>query len=220
MTVDVHPAQMDHFRMGLLRWGASNFADFPWRFIDNSWLALVAEIMLQRTRAEQVVPVFEAFAAQYDTPQKFAANPPQNAFAGLGLHWRHPLLLELAGVLSEQPIPDKQEALTALPGVGDYVAAAYLSMHRNLRATIIDSNVVRLYARVFGFDYNGETRRKRWFRDLADRLTPIDTYQAYNYALLDFTRSICRPKPHCVGCAFRPYCDFGTHLLRALNESG
>ncbi|MGB1285690.1 MAG: hypothetical protein ACPG7F_04070, partial [Aggregatilineales bacterium] len=110
-------------------WGAANFADFPWRYTKNRWHALAAEIMLQRTRAEQVLPAFEDFVAKYPTPADLAADPDSAVFATLGLHWREALIRDLAVELAGKAVPESRKALLALPGVGDYIASAFRSMH-------------------------------------------------------------------------------------------
>ncbi|MBQ2644295.1 hypothetical protein IJG14_01815 [bacterium] len=114
----------------------------------------------------------------------------------------------LAKILSEKSVPESKEELIKLPGVGEYVASAYLSLHQNKRAVIIDSNVVRLYGRFFGFETDGETRRKKWFIDLANKLTPKRNFYLYNYSLLDFPRNICTQKPNCTKCILKLKCIY------------
>jgi A/G-specific adenine glycosylase len=181
-------------RENIIIWGQANYADFPWRHTPNRWHALVAEIMLQRTRAEQVLPAYLDFTAKYMTAADYAADPDGRVFATLGLNWREKYFRELATVLTgSAEIPSDKDALLQLPGIGHYIASAYRSMHLGLRDVIIDSNVVRIYGRFFGFETDGETRRKKWFIDLADRITPVNRFRDYNYGLIDFTRTVCRP---------------------------
>jgi A/G-specific adenine glycosylase len=101
------------------------------------------------------------------------------------------------------------EGLLSLPGVGPYAASAYLSFHCGKRAAIIDGNIVRLYGRVFGLSVHAETRRTKEFIALAESMTPPRAFRAYNYAVLDFTRAVCRPKPNCEGCPLRDLCAYG-----------
>lgn len=200
------PEARERLRESLLDWGRDNYADFPWRHVTNRWHALAAEIMLQRTRAEQVVPAFEAFVKQYPAPEDLAHDPDSAVFATLGLHWREALIRELARELAGKPVPTARKALLALPGVGDYIASAFRSLHLDEPDRIIDSNVVRLYGRYFGFETHAETRRKRWFIDLAETMTPMDRARDYNYALLDFTREVCKPAPLCDQCPLTDHC--------------
>lgn len=129
----------------------------------------------------------------------------------LGLHWRASWLQEFAREVAGRfraRLPAEVEALDALPGVGPYAAAAYVSLHAGKRAAIVDSNVVRLYGRLFGFETHGETRRKRFLLEIADRMTPRKNFREYNYAVLDFTKMICRPKPLCHICPLAKSCSF------------
>jgi len=206
--MELKVTEAGYFKERILKWGRKNFADFPWRHVKNRWHSIAAEVMLQRTRAEQVVPVFLDFCAKYPTPAAFLKNNRENIFASLGLIWREKVFRKLAEALSEQDIPEDRVSLMKLPGVGDYIASAYRSLHISKKDTIIDSNVVRIYGRFFGFETDGETRRKRWFIELAERITPGRNFKDYNYGLIDFTREICRPKPKCEICVLRRKCKY------------
>lgn len=200
-------------RSSLISWGRDHFETFPWRSSTNSFHSLVAEMMLQRTRAEQVEPIYNAFVAKYPTPEKAARDSPDailDLLKPLGLEWRARNILRLVCSLSERggPIPTDYTELKELPGIGDYIASAYLSMHAGLRASIIDSNVVRLYGRIFGFQTDGETRRMNWFKELVEEITPESNFRGFNYAVLDFSRKICKPKPLCSECTFRDICSY------------
>lgn len=199
---------MNHFRKLVLRWGRQNFNDFPWRRSENPWHGLVAEIMLQRTRADQVLPVFMTFASRYQRPEDFLADPaPQ--FSSLGLPIRDAQFLALNRELVEIGLPMEKAALERLPGVGDYIASALLSLHLGKRAVLVDANTVRVYGRFFGFDTDPETRRKRWFIELAEAITPERVYKDYNYALIDFSRHICTPRrPRHEVCPVRRKCHY------------
>lgn len=192
----------------ILTWGRANFADFPWRYTNNSWHALVAEIMLQRTNAPQVVPAFESFCLKYPSVEDFLLDENPNIFGTLGLKWREPMLRQLAEKLVSSSIPHQKKELLLLPGVGEYIASAYRSFHLGERDYIIDSNVVRLYGRYFGFDTHAETRRKKWFKSFANELTPNEYFRDYNYAILDFTRNICKPVPLCGKCPLNSKCIY------------
>ncbi len=198
----------------MIRWGRRNFADFPWRRSGQSpWIALATEVLLQRTRAEQVVPVYRAFVEKYPEPEFLAREKPAellNVVGRLGLHWRAPLMIQMARKIgpSGEP-PSSLEALVELPGVGPYAASAYLSLHRGRRAAIVDSNVVRWLGRVFGFKTDPETRRKAWLLRLAEDLTPARNFREYNYAVLDLAMKVCGPRPRCEECPLsRQLCRF------------
>ena len=166
-------------------------------------------MMLQRTDADQVIESYTKFVNRYPSPEDFIKDPDSNVFAHLGLHWRQQYLYALAQELNKNPPLREQGDFTDLPGVGPYISAAIRSLHLGQYDSIIDSNVVRLYGRFFGFKTHAETRRARWFIDLARHVTPEspEICKTYNYALIDFTRSICKPSPSCHHCPLLEHCQ-------------
>ena len=199
----------------LIRWGRRNARTYPWREELPLWQALIAEVMLQRTRAAQVVPTFDEFRVRYPSPAALGeatSDELEGLVEPLGLHWRARLLHRLAREISQLDgvLPLEQPALEALPGVGPYVAGATLSLHANRRAVLIDSNFVRVLCRLVGSPFDGETRRKRWLWDLAEALTPPRAHRAYNYAVLDLAALVCLPRtPRCSKCPVLKWCVTG-----------
>ena len=203
-----------YFRQTILHWTYQNPHRYPWRSSRIRFHALIVEILLQRTRAEQVIPIYGKFVNAYPSPDRLSASPLSRIkaiIAPLGLQWRARKMKELACVLADHyggKIPMRLDALIALPGVGPYAASAYLSLHHNKRALLIDSNIVRLYGRFFGFRTHAETRRNRALMKLIDLLTPQDGCRRFNYAVLDLGRDICRPKPLCTICPVSIKCYY------------
>lgn len=197
----------------LRRWGRRNFATFPWRHTKSEFHGLVAEVMLQRTRAEQVVPVYTEFIRRCPLPRdaaRMGANSLFKLLKPLGLAWRARFLRRLVKAIvgNNHTVPETLEELKKLPGIGDYAAAAYCTFHTSSPAPLIDSNIVRLYGRFFGFKTGPETRRTKQFRLLAQHVQPRSHARAFGYALLDFTRSICTPRPHCDICPLAVACRY------------
>ena len=199
-----------YFQRNIITWGRKHFKEFPWRMTENKWHALVAEIMLQRTRAEQVIETYNRFLKEYSTPKDYIEKGCPQIFTTLGLKWRNTELAKLAKNLAFRDIPTTKRGLTDLPGVGDYIASAFLSLHVGEREYIVDSNVVRIYGRYFGFETGGETRRKKWLIELADELTPKRVFRDYNYGIIDFTKEICKPRAACDICPIRKHCIYYT----------
>lgn len=193
----------------VLRWGRTHYQTYPWREQTDSWLTLVAEIMLSRTRASMVSQVYPKFASRFPDSLSLSRDlEPELAeiVAPLGLLWRVPLLVELANTLGGETPPADPEELEKLPAVGPYVAAAHASLHRNRRATIVDANVVRWICRLVGEEAGPETRRQRWLTQLAGILTPIRSFRDYNYGVLDLSMTVCTPVPHCDVCPVVQFC--------------
>lgn len=211
--------QIKSIRRLLLKWGRSNFKDFPWRHTGKLWHALAAEVLLQRTRAASVVNVYQEFTRRYEEPSQLAnasLDEIKKLLYPLGLPSRATLLRQLGEALAEKKgrPPSSYEELLKLPAIGPYAAAAYLSFHLHKRATIIDANVVRWICRLVNRECDGETRRKKWFIELADTLTPLKDVRDYNYSVLDFTMEICTVRPKCSICPIGPdYCCYGRKIL-------
>jgi A/G-specific adenine glycosylase len=211
--------QIRSIRRILFRWGRQNFKQLPWRRPARLWHGLVAEVLLQRTKAGTAARTYSKFVLRYHDPSQLAdaeISEIEELVRPLGLPQRAHQLQKLGMALSKRKgvPPEKFEDLLKLPGIGPYAAAAYLSFHRGHRATIIDANVVRWICRLVDYDYDGETRRKKWFIALATRLTPRKEVRAYNFAVLDFTIDVCSPRPKCSRCPIgAAYCQYGRKVL-------
>jgi len=196
----------------LIDWESTNYEEFPWRNTDNKFHALVAELMLQRTRAEQVLDVYTKFVVTYpDLESASHANKDEmrDILCPLGLNWRIEKIISLIETLVLLGIiPENYDDLIKLPGVGDYIASAYLSFHIGKCKPIIDSNAVRLWGRMYGFTTDPETRRKKWFKELVNKITPDTDFKIFNYGVLDFTRKICKPNPQHTDCPLTDLCVY------------
>lgn len=207
-----------YFQKSLLEWWRSGGArSFTWRLPErrSAYGALVAEMMLRRTRAEQVQPIYEDFLARYpDLGTALVAHPDElrESLRSLGLQWRIDGFTELLNTLRDsigQDIPEGIERLRELPGVGEYVSNAIACFaFEDASATLIDTNVVRVIGRFFGLDTSGEARRRRDVRDAATRAVDRTQVADYHYAILDLAGTICRPKPGCESCPLGTVCHF------------
>lgn len=202
-------------RENLLSWFKRNGRSFPWRETRDPYRILVAEIMLQRTRAEQVVPVYEEFIRRFPDIESLAKTEKETVreyFSRLGLLWRADLVVDLAKELIARfggVIPPDREKLLSLPGVGDYIADAILSFAYGMDVAVVDSNVCRVLGRVFGLKQHGEARRDRRFRELAQKLVPHGKSREFNWAMIDFASMICIPrKPKCGECPLKSVCAY------------
>ena len=174
---------------------------------------------MQRTRASNVVEVYRNFVRRFPTPAHLGQSSLEDindVIYPLGLAWRAPFLKKLGQQLDDLDgqIPLTLDELIELPGVGSYVASAWLSFHANIKSTIIDANVVRWLCRVVDRPYDGETRRKKWLVKLADNLTPEKRNRDYNFAVLDFTMQVCSRDPTCTSCPLGiEFCIHGKNNL-------
>lgn len=209
-------------RRKLLEWFKKNNRNhYPWRKTNNPYHLLVAEIMLQRTKADQVLPVYGNFLKRYPTISKLAAAEERNIaeiIHPLGLAWRAKNFKRAAVDVIEKyggSIPAGREDLLKIRGIGDYVADSILYNAFNVRTSIIDSNVVRIIGRIFGIKTDAGSRRKKIIKELADGILPARKYREFNLAMLDLGAMICSMNPRCHICPVRTLCSFHNNGMEA-----
>lgn len=200
---------------GLLPWYDQHKRVLPFRGIRDPYGIWVSEIMLQQTRTETVASYYTRFLALFPTVSALAAAPEEavlKAWEGLGYYSRARNLHRAAQVIAVQYggiFPGDYEAIRALPGVGDYTAAAVSSIAFGLPYPAIDGNLTRVISRVHGIREDvGIPSVKRRIAELAmshiDRERPGD----WNQALMDLGATVCVPgTPDCARCPLAAGCD-------------
>ncbi|KSU85166.1 A/G-specific DNA-adenine glycosylase [Fictibacillus enclensis] len=199
---------IEYFRRKILEWSKENIYEFTWRTTKNLWHVMVAEIMLQRTRANVVEKEFIKFTKLYPTPESYLNVENPNTFKNLGLPEREKIIEQIAWTLQKKKILNEKAHFLEIKGVGNYTAAAIRSMHLNMRDTIIDGNVIRVYTRFFGFEKSSRLYTDKGFFNFAEQITPKKNFRRYNFALLDFGREVCSPVPKCLNCPLRRKCYY------------
>jgi A/G-specific adenine glycosylase len=197
--------QIDHFQRALLGWFKENQRHFPWRESRDPYRILLAEMLLQQTDAAKVLPIYERILERFPTAEAMVEADLKELeliMAPIGLYYRASRLKGLAQRLAENDLPESEEELLQLHGVGRYIARALLCFGRQQPLGILDTNVLRILERVFGI----RSPRSRPHTDpslwaLVDHLVPPEDAKAYNLALLDLSALLCRPtKPKCEAC--------------------
>ena len=160
-----HTIAAPSFSSKLISWGQENFRSFPWRFTTEPYHILIAEVMLHRTQALQVVPVYTQFLEKYPTLASLAQAKQEEfheVLYSLGLRWRIDLIMEMVSQIQERfhgQIPEEKSDLLSLSGVSDYVASAVRCFAWNKPETIVDTNTVRVIGRVFNLQIKDSSRR-------------------------------------------------------------
>lgn len=215
-------AEIPAFRRRLLKWFEKNQRDhYPWRHTRDPYRILIAETFLQRTRADQVLPVYKKFLQAFPDVENLATADEariRELMYPLGLAWRAGNLRRTALDILEKfggKFPGKREDLLEIRGVGEYVADSILYAAFGRRTSIIDSNVIRILGRLSGVDTHAESRRDRKFRDIVDGLIPKKRFREFNLALLDLGALICTPRnPRHDECPVRKHCFHYTHVVK------
>src|SRR5262245_24307425 len=203
------------FTKKLLTWNkSSNKRQMPWKGEKDPYKIWLSEIILQQTRVEQGLEYYKKFIAKFPTVHDLAKAPEQQVFKlweGLGYYTRCKNLVATAKVISKEKggkFPNTYEDIKALKGIGPYTAAAISSFAFNLPYAVVDGNVFRVLARVFGVSTPiDSTAGKKYFTQLADDLLDKKQPGTYNQAIMDFGAVICKPEaPLCNQCPFNKTC--------------
>ncbi|MFY7746209.1 MAG: A/G-specific adenine glycosylase [Erythrobacter sp.] len=204
----------------LLTWYDRNARDLPWRLPpgaalpdDPAWPYRVwlSEVMLQQTTVAAVKPYFAKFLSLWPTVEALAAASDETimaAWAGLGYYSRARNLLKCARAVAERGgFPSTEAELRALPGLGDYTAAAVAAIAFGQRAVVVDANVERVVARLFAIDDPLPKARKA-IRAAADRITPEARAGDFAQGLMDLGSHVCTTRaPRCLLCPLAEACE-------------
>jgi A/G-specific adenine glycosylase len=200
----------------VLAWYAGAARALPWREpTATPWAVLVSEIMLQQTPVARVLPAYAEWLARWPTPEALAASAPGDAvraWGRLGYPRRALRLHEAAAAIVARhggEVPHEVAALRALPGVGDYTAAAVAAFAFRQRQVVLDTNVRRVLARVRTGVAGAGAAVTVAEREVASDLLPDDDERAatFSVALMEFGALICRARaPECASCPLANRC--------------
>lgn len=188
--------------------------DLPWQHPRTPYRVWLSEIMLQQTRVAVVVPYFARFVdALPDVPALARASQDDvlALWSGLGYYARARNLHAAARRCMELhggDLPRDLDALQALPGIGRSTAGAILSQAWGDRAAILDGNVKRVLARLFGIEgWPGLPKVEKQLWAIAANLLPEARLADYTQAQMDFGATLCtRADPACAACPLREAC--------------
>jgi A/G-specific adenine glycosylase len=204
-------------RKALIGWYGRVRRDLPWRRTRDPYRIWVSEIMLQQTRVASAVPYYERFLERFpDVPALARAAEPEvlAAWAGLGYYSRARNLHAAAQQVARAgAFPGEYAALRALPGVGDYTAAAVASIAFGLPHAALDGNALRVLARLANDagDIKSATARAR-LAALADALLDRQRPGEFNQAVMELGATVCLPKePDCPQCPIAAWCEARRH---------
>jgi A/G-specific adenine glycosylase len=191
----------------VLTWGVPRLRDLPWRAERDPWMILVAEVMLQQTQADRVIPKWDAFLDRFPDPAACASaslGDVLRLWQGLGYPRRARNLRSAADQIVQRHgglLPDDLEALLALPGVGAYTARAVLAFAFERDVGVVDTNIARVLARTAG-----ERLTQKRAQAIADEVVPIGHGWIWNQVLMDLGAGVCRPVPACEECPASAAC--------------
>lgn len=207
---------MSELHAPILDWYDEHARDLPWRGEHASpWSVMVSELMLQQTPVSRVLPVHDRWLERWPTPADLAASPTGEAvraWGRLGYPRRALRLHAAATTIVERhggEVPDDVAELRALPGVGDYTAAAVATFAHGRRHAVLDTNVRRVLARLVAGVELPAASVTRAERELATELLPDDeaTAATWSVALMELGALVCTAaRPRCGVCPVQDQC--------------
>lgn len=199
----------------LLTWYADHARLLPWREDLSPYAVWVAEIMLQQTRVETVIPYYQRWMVRFPSITSLASASQEEVLAlweGLGYYSRARNLHRAARIVMDEyagELPSDPRELRRLPGIGRYTAGAIASIAFGLDEPALDGNIRRVLARYFNLSEplgSNESERTMW--ELATENLPPGHASEYNQALMDLGATICTPQaPACSGCPLKANCQ-------------
>ncbi len=201
---------MKDFSKILLKWYKIHKRPLPWRDTQDPYRIWISEIILQQTRVAQGYDYFLRFIKRFPNIESLATAPEDEVlkyWEGLGYYSRarnlHAAAKSMNGVF-----PSTYEGVLALKGVGEYTAAAICSFAYRMPYAVVDGNVYRVLARLFGIHTpTDSTEGKKQIASLAQELLDKKFPDDHNQAIMDFGATQCVPQsPNCKVCPFVKRC--------------
>jgi A/G-specific adenine glycosylase len=203
------------FRKQLLGWFRQFRRDLSWRRTKNPYRIWLSEIMLQQTRVAAVIPYYERFVEHFPDVRALAGAPQEEVlrlWSGLGYYSRARNLQKAAQQIVAKhrgQFPARLEDALALPGIGNYTAAAILSIAFDEKLAVLDGNVARVLARLGAV--RGDLRQSERWQDLqktADSYLDSESPSDWNQAMMELGATLCAPKsPQCLLCPVAQFCE-------------
>jgi A/G-specific adenine glycosylase len=207
-------SELATFRKQLLGWFRQFQRDLPWRRTKDPYRIWLSEIMLQQTRVAAAIPYYERFLERFPDVRSLAAAPQEEilrAWSGLGYYSRARNLQRAAQQIIAKhggQFPTRMDDVLALPGIGNYTAAAILSIAFGKKHAVLDGNVARVLARLGAI--RGDLRESpRWqeLQETADCLLDPESSGDWNQATMELGATLCTPKsPQCLLCPVAQFC--------------
>jgi len=203
------------FRRQLLGWFSQFQRDLPWRRTKDPYRIWLSEIMLQQTRVAAAIPYYERFLQRFPDVHSLANAPEEEVlrlWSGLGYYSRARNVQKAAQEIVAKhkgQFPTRFGDALGLPGIGNYTAAAILSIAFDAKQAVLDGNVARVLARLGAI--RGDFRESQLWQELqetADSLLEPKSPGDWNQAMMELGATLCTPKsPQCLLCPVVQFCE-------------
>lgn len=201
--------------LNIFQWYKKNKRDLPWRSTNNPYFIWLSEVILQQTQVVQGLNYYYKFIENFPTVHHLAAASEEDVlklWQGLGYYSRARNLHKAAQVVVRDyngEFPKDFNLVLKLPGIGPYTASAIVSMAYELPYPVIDGNVFRFIARLYGIDLPiNEPKTYKIFHQILSQLMDSNQPSVFNNAMMEIGAIVCKPKqPQCVICPVLEFCE-------------
>ncbi len=198
----------------LIEWYSYNKRDLPWRDTKNPYNVWVSEIILQQTRVNQGLDYYYKFIERFPDIKALSKAKIEEllkVWQGLGYYSRARNMHHTAQIITSEykgKFPSSYDELLKFKGIGDYTASAIASISFNEQTPVLDGNVFRVIARLFGISESTQTNKgKKKFKQKLYELIPKEDPGSFNQAIMEFGALQCIPSnPDCKTCLFNTIC--------------
>lgn len=222
ISVTPHQRKIAAIVSRLLEWYPRNARDLPWRQTTDPYGVFVSEIMLQQTQVKMVLGYWNRWMRSLPTLSALAKASPQRIhklWEGLGYYTRVRNMQRAARMMVKEhagKVPSKLDELLALPGIGRYTAGAICSIAFDQPAPILDANIIRVLARLYGIGSDprqakAKTELWRISQELVQRASSMNgrsgVCSQFNQSLMELGALLCtRKAPRCELCPLARVC--------------
>lgn len=205
---------IERIKRRILDWYGLYHRDLPWRRTKDPYAIWVSEIMLQQTQVDTVIPYFQRFIDRFPSVEALAKASLEEVlkvWENMGYYTRARHLHEAAREIllcHDGRVPNSEEELRSLPGVGAYTAGAILSLAFGERVPAVDGNVRRVLSRLcYITDPLEKPKTQKAIYAIAEVMVPERNAADFNQGLMELGALVCSPRdPSCSTCPVKAHC--------------
>lgn len=221
-AASIPKAKIKFFQERLLKWYATDGRRFYWRRKGlTNYQYIIAEVLLQRTKAETVAKFFPIFISHFPNWRTLANADVLDIAEHLkpvGLYTQRSIRLKKLAqemVKRNGRLPRDREELEAIPFIGQYIANAIELVIFDEPSPLIDVNMARVLERFFGPRTMADIRYDPYLQDLSYKVVDHASAKEMNWAVLDFAAIVCKPRPLCIICCLNSKCIYYESAFQA-----
>ena len=212
----IRKSKIEFFQENILKWFEENGREFPWRKKRlTSYQKVIAEVLLQRTRAETIAKFYKSFLNKYpnwESLNKTRTKTLERVLIPIGLYRQRSVLLKKLAkemVKLNSRLPKNKKQIEKLPFAGQYITNAILQYVYHKPAPLLDVNMARVLERFFGKRKLSDIRYDPYLQNLAWKVVNHENSKKINWGVLDFAALTCTSQnPNCCSCNLRKKCFF------------